>query len=675
MKTVHVIGVGLGYGDITEKQHAIIARAGVLVGGRRHLEWFNEHDGEKREITAPVDAIIEDIRRLSKTRRVVVLASGDPLFYGIGETILSRLGTDTIQIHPNVSVMAAAFARIGRTWKDAVAVSLHGRGDSSGFLAALDKNRPVFVFTDRQNTPASVGQTAFSHAGQNIRMCVLERLGETDERITWIDSAEAAKKDWRTPNAVILLPEAPGKQCAGFSPAPGYPDDGFAHDAGMITKPEVRAISLSKLHLREQHVMWDLGAGSGAVAVEAAGAMPRGRVAAVEKNPARISNIRENIKRFNIKNVDVHQLTLPDGMDDLPDPDRVFVGGGGKDLPEILRAAARRLAPGGRMVVNAVVLESVTATLGELEKEGFLTETVCVQVSRGAAMPAGTRFYANNPVYVIAAQKPAHRVDTPGCRHEKTKFPVLFVGAGPGDPELITLKGKNALADADLVIYAGSLIPDAALAWTNPAAQTQNSAAMHLDEMVGQMASAQRAGKRVVRLHSGDPCLYGAIAEQMNALEAENIPFAVIPGVTAAFAAAAALGVEYTVPEKTQTLILTRAAGRTPVPEAEDLARLAGHNAAMAIYLSAGLAQQVESALVAAYGTDAPVAVVHRASRPDEKTIRTTAGALSRTMAESGITSTALIIAGPSLGANRGVDAGSKLYDKHFTHGCRKGTT
>ncbi len=675
MNTVHVIGVGLGYGDITEKQHTIIARAGVLVGGRRQLGWFAEHDGEKREITAPVDEVIEDIRRLSKTRRVVVLASGDPLFYGIGETLAARLGTDNIQIHPNVSVMAAAFARIGRTWKDAVAVSLHGRGENPGFPAALAENRPVFVFTDRQTTPVHVARTAFSNADQNIRMCVLERLGETDERITWIDTAEAAKKDWRTPNAVIILPEAPGKQCAGFSPAPGYPDDAFAHDAGMITKPEVRAISLSKLHLRERHVMWDLGAGSGAVAVEAAGALPRGRVAAVEKNPARIANIRENIQRFNVKNVDVHHLTLPDGMDDLPDPDRVFVGGGGKDLPAILRAAAKRLAPGGRMVVNAVVLESVTAALGELEKGGFLTETVCVQVNRGAAMPAGTRFCANNPVYVIAAQKPAGMADITGKRDRNGSFPVLFVGAGPGDPELITLKGKTALESADLVVYAGSLIPDAALAWTNPAAETQNSATMHLDEMVGLMAEAQRAGKRVVRLHSGDPCLYGAIAEQMNALEAENIPFAVIPGVTAAFAAAAALGVEYTVPEKTQTLILTRAAGRTPVPEAEDLASLAGHKAAMAIYLSAGLAQQVEAALVSAYGTDAPVAVVHRASRPDEKTIRTTAGALSRTMADCGITSTALIIAGPALGANRGVDAASKLYDKNFTHGCRKKTT
>ena len=680
MNIIDVIGVGLGYADITEKHHEIIRRAEVLVGGKRHLSWFPDHPAEKRPITAPVDDVIADICHLMKNRRVVVLASGDPLFYGIGETLISKLGNENIVIHPNVSVMTAAFSRIGRTWKDAVAVSIHGRGDNGTISAALDENRPVFVFTDDNNTPLQVARIAFSNADRLLAMWVFERLGEIDERITKVDMAEAAQKEFNTPNAVILLPERRESQDELPRPSDflitqtpvGNPDNAFAHDAGMITKEEVRAVSIAKLRLKPHHVLWDLGSGSGAVAIEAAAILTTGQVAAVEKNPHRILNIQENIRRFKVDNVDVHQLTLPDGIASLPRPDRIFIGGGGKNLPEIIQVSADRLAPGGRMVINAVVLETVAGAMAELEKNGFSCQAVCIQVSDGARMPSGTRFCAKNPVFVISAQKPA---DNAQIRHDEQTFPVLFVGAGPGDPELITVKGKNALESADLVIYAGSLVPEAALAWIKPGTTKENSANMHLDEFTARMAEAQIAGKRVVRLHSGDPSLYGAIAEQMNALEKKKIPFKVIPGVTAAFAAAAALKIEYTVPEKTQTLILTRAEGRTPVPAAEHLEHLAAHGAAMAIYLSAGLAEKVEAALVDNYGSDAPVAVVYRASRPDETIFRTTAGNLSKTMSENNITATALILTGPALGENRGITAVSKLYDKAFTHGCRKGTT
>ncbi|MBW2569828.1 MAG: cobalt-precorrin-4/precorrin-4 C(11)-methyltransferase, partial [Deltaproteobacteria bacterium] len=154
---------------------------------------------------------------------------------------------------------------------------------------------------------------------------------------------------------------------------------------------------------------------------------------------------------------------------------------------------------------------------------------------------------------------------------------VIFAGAGPGDPELITVKGQLALADADLVIYAGSLVPEAVLKWTKP---------KHLEEIIDEIEKAYKKGKHVVRLHTGDPSLYGAIFEQMANLDKKSIPYKVIPGVTAAFAAAAAMGIEYTLPEVSQTLILTRMAGRTPVPENEALESLAGHKASMAIYLS-----------------------------------------------------------------------------------------
>jgi precorrin-4/cobalt-precorrin-4 C11-methyltransferase len=237
---------------------------------------------------------------------------------------------------------------------------------------------------------------------------------------------------------------------------------------------------------------------------------------------------------------------------------------------------------------------------------------------------------------------------------------------------LITVKAQNAMKAADLIIYAGSLVPQAVLKWADPGAELQNSASMHLAEIVQQMITAHQAGKRVLRLHTGDPSLYGAIFEQMAELDRQSVPYTVIPGVTAAFAAAAALGIEYTLPEVSQTLILTRMAGRTPVPDSEDLSLLARHKTSMAIYLSIGLVDRVEAVLVDAYGRDALCAVVFRASHPDERIIVTELKNLSRRVREEEITRQAIIIVGKALDAKKGnIEIKSMLYDKDFKHGFR----
>jgi precorrin-4/cobalt-precorrin-4 C11-methyltransferase len=251
-------------------------------------------------------------------------------------------------------------------------------------------------------------------------------------------------------------------------------------------------------------------------------------------------------------------------------------------------------------------------------------------------------------------------------------LPVRFVGAGPGDPELITVKGQKALAAADRVVYAGSLVPEAVLRWCRPDCERIDSAGLHLSEIVTAMAEARAAGRRVVRLHTGDPSLYGAIAEQIAELRDRGIPCEIVPGVTAAFAAAAAMGLEYTLPEATQTLILTRMAGRTPVPEAESLESLARHGASLAIYLSAGMADKVSETLCATYGPDAPAAVAYRVSHPDERIVRTTARQLPEAMAREGIRKHALILVGPALAMAPGDAARkSRLYDAGFSHEYR----
>lgn len=254
-----------------------------------------------------------------------------------------------------------------------------------------------------------------------------------------------------------------------------------------------------------------------------------------------------------------------------------------------------------------------------------------------------------------------------------TKYPVIFAGAGPGDPELITVKGQKALSEADMIVYAGSLVPETVLKWAKAQAVILNSASLHLEEIIGAMEQSHSEGKRVVRLHTGDPSLYGAIFEQMAELNLRSIPYQVIPGVTAAFAAAAAMGIEYTLPEISQTLILTRIAGRTPVPEAENLESLASHQTSMAIYLSINQIEEIESVLKNAYGENAGCALAFRVSHPDEKIIFTRVGRLADTAKQENITRQALVIVGKVLDISHdALKYKSKLYDKNFSHGYRK---
>lgn len=255
--------------------------------------------------------------------------------------------------------------------------------------------------------------------------------------------------------------------------------------------------------------------------------------------------------------------------------------------------------------------------------------------------------------------------------------PVIFVGAGPGDPDLITLAGQKALAKADLVVHAGSLVNPEILSWCRPEARLVDSAPLDLTEITDLLIEGWKSGQKVARLHTGDPSIYGAIHEQILILKRHGIDWKVIPGVTAALAGAASLGLEYTLPEITQTLIITRAAGRTPVPAGEDLASLARSRSSMAIYLSASQGRSVGQTLAEAYGPEAPLALLYRVSWPDAKTIWTTCGRLAETLSDEKLDRHTLILAGPAVAALKSGQETpkSKLYDAAFTHGYREAKT
>lgn len=249
---------------------------------------------------------------------------------------------------------------------------------------------------------------------------------------------------------------------------------------------------------------------------------------------------------------------------------------------------------------------------------------------------------------------------------------VYFIGAGPGDPELITVKGARLIREADVVIYAGSLVNRQVIdAHARPDAAIHNSATMTLEEMVQVMAEAVQTGRKVVRVHTGDPSLYGAIGEQMEELERLGIAYSVVPGVSSAFAASAALGIEYTIPEVTQTVILTRMAGRTPVPESERIAELAQHGSTMVVFLTTqAIDELIAELLKGRYTLATPVAVVEKASWPEERIVRGTLADIAGKVREAGIRKTALIIVGEAV--ERKLAAKSKLYDKAFSHEYRQ---
>jgi len=250
---------------------------------------------------------------------------------------------------------------------------------------------------------------------------------------------------------------------------------------------------------------------------------------------------------------------------------------------------------------------------------------------------------------------------------------VHFIGAGPGDAELITVKGARLLREADVVVYAGSLVDRELVRTYAPQAAVFDSAGMTLEETTRTLAETAAAGKKGVRLHTGDPSVYGAIQEQMAELDKLGIPYAVVPGVTSAFAAAAALGQELTLPEVSQTVILTRIAGRTPVPEREKLSEIARIGATLVIYLSVSMIEKVVAELLqGAYGPKTPAAVVAKASWPDEQAVEGTLADIAEKVRAAGIDRQALILVGDVLAARReGLRAKSLLYDGGFEHGFR----
>jgi precorrin-6Y C5,15-methyltransferase (decarboxylating) len=366
---------------------AAVARADVVFGAPRHLATASV-GGETVALTGSLDDTLREAdHRRRQGRRVCLLASGDPGFFGIGHRARLLLGGDAVRVHPAPTSVALAFARIGDRWDDAVVVSAHGR-QLAPAVEAVIRHPKVAVLTAPDQPPESLGG-ALVAAGCGPRLVhVCSRLGEPSEDVSRCDLNELAAGRFEALSVVVL--RVPGAPAGGPTLRWGRPAEEYRHRAGMITKPEVRAVAISKLELPAAGVMWDVGAGSGSVGVECARLAPGLRVCAVERDPADAERAAANIGDLPVELV---VGSAPGVLAQLPDPDRVFVGGGGL---EALDACLARLRPGGRVAATWTSLPRAVAAGDRL---GHLVQ---ISVSRGVEVgsPPSVRLESDNPVFV-----------------------------------------------------------------------------------------------------------------------------------------------------------------------------------------------------------------------------------------------------------------------------------
>lgn len=397
---IYLVGAGIeGWEGFGAKALEVIGQAEVLIGHRRHLEIFPDFTGKKQEL-GDLSILLEQLRGTDK--RTVVLGSGDPNFFGIARFLLRNLPKERIEIFPNVTSVQYAFAQIKEPWDDAIFVSVHGRG-LKGAVDRIVAAEKVAVLTDKNNTPAVIARELIARGADGYEAWLCENLGLPGEKFTRTDVKGLLELPAAELNILILI-KAWEPKLAQY-PVIGIEDDEFATAKKLITKQEVRAVTLAKLRLQDDLVMWDIGAGSGSVSIEASNLMPNGRIFALERNPQYLGFIRDNLKKFVARNVTLVEAFAPEGLDDLPDPDRVFIGGSGGMLEEIIDAVDRRLKPDGVIVLNAVTLDTLTKAVEFLEDHGYTVEVACINVAKTKGLTEYKMFEAHNPVYIISAWK------------------------------------------------------------------------------------------------------------------------------------------------------------------------------------------------------------------------------------------------------------------------------
>jgi precorrin-6Y C5,15-methyltransferase (decarboxylating) len=414
-RAVTLIGIGDdGCAGLTSPAVAAVLGAQVLVGGERHLEFFPQFAGERIVLREGLSGALDRVASLAEEQNVCVLASGDPLFFGVGSALIKRVGLSHVRVIPQPSSMQLAFARAGLKWDDATFLSLHGR-PLLGLATKLKRISKVAIFTDNENTPARIAAHLLEYGENDWTAWVCENLSGPDERVRSFALKDLVENKEVSPLNVLLLVRV---DSAWRRPAsiPFFHEDSFAKrmpKKGLITKREVRLLSLAALGIRPDSIVWDIGAGSGSLSIEAALLAPHGRVFAIEVDPEGAEICRQNQRLHGVDNVKVIEGRAPEALTGLEAPDAIFVGGSKGSMEDIVELALERLLPGGRLVINAITLENASEAYQAIRRRGLVPEVMLLQVSRAQPLAHYLRYEALNPIQVFAVEKPADAGETP----------------------------------------------------------------------------------------------------------------------------------------------------------------------------------------------------------------------------------------------------------------------
>lgn len=401
-----VIGIGQdGPAGLSQEALQHVAQARVLVGGKRHLAFFPDWCGETFIIDADLERLAGQLQAVYRHTKTVVLASGDPLFYGIGRFLTEHFPADDLVFVPHVSSVQLAFARLKTSWHDAQVVSLHGRPIQTLLPVLHSGAAKIAILTDGINHPAAIARFLCEQQQAHYSMWVCEELGGAGERLSQWRLSDVLEQSFSPLNVTILLQQQAVPTTLSRLPVVGLPEDSIAHRAGMITKRDIRLLTLGYLQLHPGEVLWDIGAGSGSVALEAARLCASLRVFAIERSAEAIEHIQHNVKTFGLTNVQPVVGEAPDAFATLPDPDVVFLGGSGGRLEAILTALVQRLPRGGRLVMNCITLENFAAGWEALQRPPWQAEATSVQLAHTKPLSTLHRFEAESPLFILRAHK------------------------------------------------------------------------------------------------------------------------------------------------------------------------------------------------------------------------------------------------------------------------------
>jgi precorrin-6B C5,15-methyltransferase / cobalt-precorrin-6B C5,C15-methyltransferase len=414
---IHVVGIGLnGALGLTEEVRQIIGQATILVGGDRHLSYFPDHRADKINLKDIAQTILEVKKKLQEGERIVILVSGDPLFFGLGRLLLENFPTNCLQFHPHLNSIQLAFNKIKIPWQDAEFISVHGRSlDELGdFLQQGTKK--IAILTDPTNHPAAIARYYLSlDLPIQYDFWICEDLEGDAEKITHFPVAEIpllahlTETHFSALNVVILIRQDKGNLNLKELPLFGIADRdflSFSDRPGLMTKREIRVMILAQLNLQPEQVIWDIGAGTGSVSIEIARLCPTAQVYAVEKTAMGINLIEQNCQRFQVANVSAIYGMAPNILQSLPSPERIFIGGSGGNLEQILNTCTERIAPQGTIVLALATLENIHQCLTFFTNKNWQYKLLQLQIARSVRVGDLTRLSPLNPVTIITANQP-----------------------------------------------------------------------------------------------------------------------------------------------------------------------------------------------------------------------------------------------------------------------------